>query len=111
MHLFIFVFTVGTSLSDVVSLKLRNLEELVEHWHIIYCWIGAEYPPFQLIPTEYDFDAPVTEAGDITLKYIAIRDLIGKVCAPIYGISIKKYVQNMIRILKFMLINVNIWFI
>ena len=31
MHLFTFVFTVGTSLSDVVSLKLRNLEKLVEH--------------------------------------------------------------------------------
>ena len=35
-----------------------------------------EYRP-QL--TSYDYDAPLTEAGDPTPKYFAIREVIGKV--------------------------------
>jgi len=30
--------------------------------------------------TSYDYDAPLTEAGDPTDKYFAIRDVIGRVC-------------------------------
>ena len=30
--------------------------------------------------TSYDYDAPLTEAGDPTPKYFAIRDVIGRVC-------------------------------
>lgn len=30
--------------------------------------------------TSYDYDAPLTEAGDPTDKYFAIRDVIGHVC-------------------------------
>jgi hypothetical protein len=37
---------------------------------------GDNYQP-QL--TSYDFDAPVTEAGDPTSKYFAIREVIGRV--------------------------------
>ncbi|KAF8777674.1 Beta-galactosidase like protein [Argiope bruennichi] len=33
---------------------------------------------FQACTTSYDFDAPLTEAGDPTPKYYAIRDAIGK---------------------------------
>ncbi|XP_055943639.1 beta-galactosidase-like isoform X1 [Argiope bruennichi] len=33
---------------------------------------------FQACPTSYDYDAPLTEAGDPTPKYYAIRDTIGK---------------------------------
>lgn len=40
--------------------------------------IGAEFP-FQAQPSEYDYDAPLSEAGDTTSKYTAIRELIGKV--------------------------------
>lgn len=29
--------------------------------------------------TSYDYDAPLTEAGDPTDKYFAIRDVIGRV--------------------------------
>jgi len=44
-------------------------------------WTGAngdadDYSP-QL--TSYDYDAPLTEAGDPTDKYYAIRDVIGQV--------------------------------
>lgn len=29
-------------------------------------------------PTSYDYDAPISEAGDITQKYLAIKDEISK---------------------------------
>lgn len=29
--------------------------------------------------TSYDYDAPITEAGDLTDKYFEIRNVIGKV--------------------------------
>lgn len=34
---------------------------------------------FQANPTSYDYDAPVSEAGDPTDKYQAIRDVVSKV--------------------------------
>lgn len=37
------------------------------------------------MPTSYDYDAPLTEAGDITDKYIAIRQVISKVSRLFYG--------------------------
>ncbi|XP_030643712.1 beta-galactosidase [Chanos chanos] len=38
-------------------------------------WNGAN-TPYAPQPTSYDYDAPLTEAGDLTDKYFAIRDLI-----------------------------------
>ena len=40
---------------------------------------GANSPPYQPVPTSYDYDAPLNETGDITDKYIAIRQIISKV--------------------------------
>jgi hypothetical protein len=34
--------------------------------------------PFLPQPTSYDYDAPISEAGDITEKYLAMRDAISK---------------------------------
>lgn len=39
---------------------------------------GAD-PPYLMQPTSYDFDAPISEAGDITSKYLAIRQTVSKV--------------------------------
>ncbi|KAM3624499.1 uncharacterized protein V6R79_024275 [Siganus canaliculatus] len=38
-------------------------------------WNGAN-EPYGAQPTSYDYDAPLTEAGDLTEKYFAIRDVI-----------------------------------
>ncbi|KAI4880206.1 hypothetical protein NFI96_020531 [Prochilodus magdalenae] len=40
-------------------------------------WNGAN-TPYAPQPTSYDYDAPLTEAGDLTKKYFAIRDVIKK---------------------------------
>jgi len=37
---------------------------------------GANYPPFEPQPTSYDYDAPLSEAGDITHKYVAIAKAV-----------------------------------
>ncbi|XP_069111567.1 beta-galactosidase-like isoform X2 [Argopecten irradians] len=44
-------------------------------------WNGANYfvfPLFDPVPTSYDYDAPLTEAGDVTQKYHTIRQVISK---------------------------------
>ncbi|XP_001641730.2 beta-galactosidase [Nematostella vectensis] len=42
-------------------------------------WSGADFHgQYQPVPTSYDYDAPLTEAGDLTEKYHAIREVIGK---------------------------------
>lgn len=38
---------------------------------------GAD-PTFSICPTSYDYDAPLTEAGDITDKYLAIRKFMSQ---------------------------------
>uniref|UniRef100_K9J2B7 Beta-galactosidase n=1 Tax=Desmodus rotundus TaxID=9430 RepID=K9J2B7_DESRO len=40
-------------------------------------WNGANMP-YQAQPTSYDYDAPLSEAGDLTEKYFAVRDVIRK---------------------------------
>ncbi|XP_006890724.1 PREDICTED: beta-galactosidase [Elephantulus edwardii] len=40
-------------------------------------WNGANMP-YAPQPTSYDYDAPLSEAGDLTEKYFAIRDVIRK---------------------------------
>ena len=39
---------------------------------------GSNNPPFAATPTSYDYDAPLTEAGDLTHKFWAIRGTVGK---------------------------------
>jgi len=35
--------------------------------------------PYMPQPTSYDYDAPLSEAGDLTEKYFALRQVIGMV--------------------------------
>lgn len=35
--------------------------------------------PFKPVPTSYDYDAAISEAGDLTYKYYMLRNVIGKV--------------------------------
>ena len=41
--------------------------------------VGAD-PTFSICPTSYDYDGPLTEAGDVTEKFMAIRNYISTVC-------------------------------
>lgn len=39
---------------------------------------SGAHPPYLVQPTSYDYDAPMSEAGDTTQKYLAIRNEISK---------------------------------
>lgn len=43
-------------------------------------WNGANHDEYyRATITSYDYDAPISEDGDVTDKWTAIRDIIGKV--------------------------------
>ena len=49
---------------------------------------GANTPPFQVEPTSYDYDAPISEAGDLTAKFYDFQKVIKKYFAvPAINIS------------------------
>lgn len=58
---------------DFLSEVLLYLQQ--DHLHVS---VGAN-SPFHPVPTSYDYDAPLTEAGDITDKYLTLRQVITKV--------------------------------
>ena len=45
----------------------------------VYELIPGAVPGSGICVTSYDYDAPLSEAGDITEKYLAIREAISKV--------------------------------
>ena len=56
-----------------------NVNIYVFHGGTSFGWsAGSNDGPFLATPTSYDYDAPITEAGDLTDKFWAIRDTIGK---------------------------------
>jgi len=42
--------------------------------HVLFPLLPGADPTFSAVPTSYDYDSPLTEAGDITSKYLAIRN-------------------------------------
>ncbi|XP_017264748.1 beta-galactosidase [Kryptolebias marmoratus] len=66
---------VAKSLSQILSVGANvNLYMFIGGTNFGY-WNGAN-SPYGAQPTSYDYDAPLTEAGDLTEKYFAIRDVI-----------------------------------
>lgn len=59
---------------------MKNEYERKEKIHCLvsYSYAGANMP-YSAQPTSYDYDAPLSEAGDLTEKYFAIREVIGMV--------------------------------
>lgn len=69
--------TVATSLYNLLARGANvNLYMFIGGTNFAY-WNGANMP-YAPQPTSYDYDAPLSEAGDLTKKYFAIRDVIQK---------------------------------
>ncbi|KAM9449698.1 beta-galactosidase [Clarias gariepinus] len=65
------------SLDEILKLEANvNLYLFIGGTNFAY-WNGAN-TPYAPQPTSYDYDAPLSEAGDLTQKYFAIRDVIRK---------------------------------
>ncbi|XP_045713335.1 beta-galactosidase [Phyllostomus hastatus] len=68
---------VVSSLQDILARGANvNLYMFIGGTNFAY-WNGANMP-YQAQPTSYDYDAPLSEAGDLTEKYFAVRDVIRK---------------------------------
>ncbi|MED6234651.1 Beta-galactosidase [Ataeniobius toweri] len=66
---------VAKSLSRMLAVEANvNLYMFIGGSNFGY-WNGAN-SPYAAQPTSYDYDAPLSEAGDLTEKYFAIRDVI-----------------------------------
>ncbi|XP_054896968.1 beta-galactosidase [Poeciliopsis prolifica] len=66
---------VAKSLSQMLAVEANvNLYMFIGGSNFGY-WNGAN-SPYAAQPTSYDYDAPLSEAGDLTEKYFAIRDVI-----------------------------------
>ncbi|KAM9770520.1 beta-galactosidase [Menidia menidia] len=66
---------VAKSLSQILAMGANvNLYMFIGGTNFGY-WNGAN-SPYAAQPTSYDYDAPLTEAGDLTEKFFAIREVI-----------------------------------
>lgn len=66
---------VATSLNEILLRGANvNLYMFIGGTNFGY-WNGAN-EPYDAQPTSYDYDAPLTEAGDLTKKYFAIQSVI-----------------------------------
>ncbi|XP_069766236.1 beta-galactosidase isoform X2 [Narcine bancroftii] len=68
---------VAKTLDEMLSLGVNVNMYMFEGGTNFGYWNGAN-TPFSPQPTSYDYDAPLSEAGDPTEKYFSIRKVIGK---------------------------------
>ncbi|XP_076583482.1 beta-galactosidase [Chaetodon auriga] len=74
-HAVVSTATVAKSLNEILAMGANvNLYMFIGGTNFGY-WNGAN-SPYAAQPTSYDYDAPLTEAGDLTEKYFAIREVI-----------------------------------
>lgn len=66
-----------TSFYDIMNLN-ANVNFYMFHGGTNWGWSNGADPPYLTQPTSYDYDAPISEPGDITDKYLAIKDAISK---------------------------------
>ncbi|XP_006859231.1 PREDICTED: beta-galactosidase [Chrysochloris asiatica] len=76
-HSIVSTKAVTSSLYDILALGANvNLYMFIGGTNFAY-WNGAN-TPYAAQPTSYDYDAPLNEAGDLTEKYFAVRNVIQK---------------------------------
>ena len=70
--------------SELITKSLRNILDLGANINLYMVHggtsfgfnAGANSAPFAPQPTSYDYDAPISEAGDLTDKYVMIRNVL-----------------------------------
>ena len=55
---------------------------------------GANTNPFSVEPTSYDYDSPISEAGDLTQKYFMFKEVIAKYL-PIPPIEVTSFIEGL----------------
>ncbi|NXF52468.1 BGAL galactosidase, partial [Oceanites oceanicus] len=68
--------TIAKTLNEILARGANvNLYMFIGGTNFAY-WNGANMP-YMPQPTSYDYDAPLSEAGDLTEKYFTLREVIG----------------------------------
>ena len=62
----------------IFSAKKKTVNKHCKLYKIFVSLCKGADPKFQVQPTSYDYDSPLTEAGDVTDKYLALREAISK---------------------------------
>ncbi|MEE6523503.1 hypothetical protein FKM82_022433 [Ascaphus truei] len=76
-HSLVSIERVVTTLNEILACGANvNMYMFIGGTNFGY-WNGAN-TPYEPQPTSYDYDAPLSEAGDLTDKYFAIREVIKK---------------------------------
>ncbi|XP_030407078.1 beta-galactosidase [Gopherus evgoodei] len=69
--------TIAKTLDEILARGANvNMYMFIGGTNFAY-WNGANMP-YAAQPTSYDYDAPLSEAGDLTDKYFALREVIGR---------------------------------
>uniref|UniRef100_A0A7N6ALG4 Beta-galactosidase n=1 Tax=Anabas testudineus TaxID=64144 RepID=A0A7N6ALG4_ANATE len=94
---------VAKSLNEILAMGANvNMYMFIGGTNFGY-WNGAN-APYKPQPTSYDYDAPLTEAGDLTKKYFAIQEVIKEVQGPILP-STPKYAYGAVVMKKLLTIS------
>ncbi|XP_064201075.1 beta-galactosidase [Anguilla rostrata] len=93
---------VAKSLNEILAMGANvNMYMFIGGTNFGY-WNGAN-TPYAPQPTSYDYDAPLSEAGDLTDKYFAIRDVIkmyNKIPEGPVPPSTPKYAYGLVKMTK-----------
>jgi beta-galactosidase len=64
--------------NEIMSFEMSNVNFYMYHGGTNFGFSNGADPDYLPQPTTYDYDAPITEAGDITDKYLQLRNEISK---------------------------------
>lgn len=102
-HITVDAETVANSLYNLLAYGANvNLYMFIGGTNFAY-WNGANMP-YSAQPTSYDYDAPLSEAGDLTKKYFVLRNIIQKFNEIPKGLippSTPKYAYGNVTLRKF----------
>uniref|UniRef100_A0A672LE05 Beta-galactosidase n=1 Tax=Sinocyclocheilus grahami TaxID=75366 RepID=A0A672LE05_SINGR len=97
-HVVIPTAAVVKSLNEILEMGANvNLYMFIGGTNFGY-WNGAN-SPYGPQPTSYDYDAPLTEAGDLTEKYFAIREVIKMVKLGLLPPSTPKFLCSVMLVI------------
>uniref|UniRef100_A0A671S107 Beta-galactosidase n=1 Tax=Sinocyclocheilus anshuiensis TaxID=1608454 RepID=A0A671S107_9TELE len=98
-HVVIPTAAVVKSLNEILEMGANvNLYMFIGGTNFGY-WNGAN-SPYGPQPTSYDYDAPLTEAGDLTEKYFAIREVIKMLPEGLLPPSTPKFAYGQVQMKK-----------
>ncbi len=115
-HIDYFLWVNGSKCKCKFLYVSRGDQFRIFEWYINYRLLCLRYtilkdflkgadPPFLTQPTSYDYDSPISEAGDITSKFVLLKNAISKVSKFFTNFIFKRFnffnLKNKLSICQF----------